>query len=78
MGATLDVLFIGGNFGHSLGNDAQCCALYITHRSLASVQYYLHVRSYPHLPYKYVINYRCAVKLSSVSTWLYELKRKYN
>ncbi len=24
--------FIGGNSGYSLGNDAQCCALYIAHR----------------------------------------------
>ena len=24
--------FYRGNFGHSLGNDAQCCALYIAHR----------------------------------------------
>ena len=39
------MLFIGDNFGHSLGNDAQRCAQYIAHHLLASVQ------SYPILPY---------------------------
>ena len=43
--------FYRGNFGHSLGNDAQCCALYIAHRSLASVRSYPRVQSYTHLPY---------------------------